>query len=245
MNTTFTNSTLANCLVDNNRFANRKLTADQLGAESFRSWNDAVADLHSAAYSVYVKCENDNLAKATANLDLTPLFDKIRGILDGIGDINGHKVYPTAELATLIVGYSGKRANADSPELQLCLSKIRNRKKELAEYEKTNGVNPDSIKAMKDEIAVLEEIKEDLLAKPDNRFKKPTRTSESAFRLEIEHRFARVIANQMAKTWEELEAEDAARKADRKAKAKARKAAKKAEEKAKAEAETANTEAVA
>ena len=241
-NTTFTNSTIADCLVDNNRFATRKLTADQLGAESFRSWTDSLAKLHLAAYSIYAKCENDNLAKATQSLDLTPLFDVIRGILDGIGDINGHKVYPTAELATLIIGYSGKRANSDSPELQLTLSKIRNRKKELTEYEKTNGVNPDAIKAMKDEIAVLEEIKDDLLAQPDNRIKKPTRTSDAMFRLEVEHRFARVIAEQMAKSWEELEAEAEARKAERKAKNKARKAAKKAEEKAKAEAE-ANTNA--
>lgn len=227
MKNTFKNSTIADCLVDNNRFATRKLTAEQLGAEGLRSWTDAISKLHLAAYSIYAKCENDDLKTATANLDLTPLFDVIRSILEGIGDINGHKVYPTAELATLIIGYAGKRANADSPELQLCLSKIRNRKKELAEYENTNGVNPDSIKAMKDEIAVLEEIKADLLAKPDNRIKKPTRTSDAMFRLEVEHRFARIIAEQMAKSWEELEAEAEARKAERKAKAKARKAAKK------------------
>lgn len=223
----FVNSTIADCLVDNNRFATRKLTAEQLGAENLRSWTDAVSKLHLAAYSIYARCENDNLAEATANLDLTPLFDVIRGILEGIGDINGHKVYPTAELATLIIGYSGKRANADSPELQLCLSKIRNRKKELAEYEKTNGVNPNAIEAMKGEIAALEEEKDALLAQPDNRIKKPTRTSDAMFRLEVEHRFARVIAEQMAKSWEELEAEAEARKAERKAKAKARKAAKK------------------
>lgn len=232
MNTTTTvkNSTIADCLVDNNRFATVKLNAEQLGAERFREWTEAIANLHSVAYTVYAKCENDNLAKATETLNLTPLFDKIRGILDGIGDINGHKVYPTAELATLIIGYAGKRANADSPELQLCLSKIRNRKKELAEYEKTNGVNPESITAMKNEIATLEEIKSDLLAQPDNRIKKPTRTSDAMFRLEVEHRLARVIAEQMAKSWEELEAEEAARKAERKAKNKARKAAKKAAE---------------
>ena len=227
-NTTLTHTTIADCLVDNNRFASKKLTAEQLGAESFRSWTDAVAKLHLAAYSIYAKCENDNLAKATETLDLTPLFDVIRGILEGIGDVNGHKIYPTAELATLIIGYSGKRANHDSPDLQLCQSKLRNRKKELAEYEKTNGVNPDCINALKTEIEELEDLKAELLAEPDNRIKKPTRTSDAMFRLEVEHRFARVIAEQMAKSWEELEAEDAARKAERKAKNKARKAAKKA-----------------
>lgn len=225
----FTNSTIAECLVDNNRFATRKLTAEQLGAELFRSWKDSIANLHKVAYSIYAKCENDDIARATANLDLSPLFSSIRGILEGIGDINGHKVYPTAELATLIIGYSGKRANADSPELQLVLSKIRNRKKELAEYENTNGVNPASIQAMKDEIAELEDKKAELLDAPDNRIKKPTRTSDAMFRLEVEHRFARVIAEQKAKSWEELEAEAEARKAERKAKNKARKAAKKAE----------------
>lgn len=229
----FVNSTIADCLVDNNRFATRKLTAEQLGAENLRSWTDAVSKLHLAAYSIYAKCENDNLAEATANLDLTPLFDVIRGILEGIGDINGHKVYPTAELATLIIGYSGKRGNVDSPELQLARSKKANRVNELRKYQKLNGVNPECIKALETEIEELDNEIAELLDQPDNRIKKPTRTSDNAFRLEVEHRFARVIANQMAKSWEELEAEDAARKADRKAKAKARKAAKKAEEAAK------------
>lgn len=232
----FTNSTIAECLVDNNRFATRKLTADQLGAESFRSWTDSISKLHLAAYSIYAKCENDNISQATEHLDLTPLFDVIRSILEGIGDINGHKVYPTAELATLIIGYSGKRANADSPELQLVLSKIRNRKKELAEYKDTNGVKPETIKAMEDEIVELEDKKAELLTEPDNRIKKPTRTSTAMFRLEVEHRLARVIADQKAKSWEELEAEEEARKAERKAKAKARKAAKKAEENKKTQA---------
>lgn len=230
---TFTNSTLADCLVDNNRFATRKLTADQLGAENFRGWNNLIDELHKVAYSVYSKCENDDIAKATSVLNLEPLFTSIRKVLTLVGDINGHKVFPTAELATLIIGYSGKRANADSPELQLVLSKIRNRKKELAEYKDTNGVRPETIKAMEDEIVELEDKKAELLAEPDNRIKKPTRTSTAMFRLEVEHRLARVIADQKAKSWEELEAEEEARKAERKAKAKARKAAKKAEKAAK------------
>ena len=220
-----TTTALVDCIVDNNRFATRKLTAEQLGAENFRNWKDLIADLHRVAYIAYSECENNDLAIDSANIDLSPIFNSLRTILAQFGEVNGHKLSANAELATLIIGYSGKRANADSPELQLVNSKIRNRTKELAEYENTNGVNPESIKALKDELAELKDKKSELLEEPDNRIKKPTRTSTDMFRLEVEHRLARVVAEQKAKTWEELEAEAEAKRQARRAATKAKRAA--------------------
>ena len=226
MNNNITTKTaLVDCLVDNNRFATRKLNAEQIGAENFRNWKNLIADLHRVAYITYSECENSDLIANNPNLNLTPVFDAIRAILAEIGDINGHKVCANAELATLIIGYSGKRANVDSPDLQLVCSKIRNRTKELAEYEKTNGVNPKAIEKLKAELEELATEKAALIASPDNRIKKPTRSSAEMFRLEVEHRLARVIADQKAKTWEELEAEAEAKRAERRAKTKAKKAA--------------------
>jgi hemerythrin-like domain-containing protein len=60
------------------------------------------------------------------------------------------------------------------------------------------------------------------------RIKQPTRTTSNAFRLDVEHYLARAITGQLAKTLEELDAEDADRKAKRAAAAKARKAKKNA-----------------
>lgn len=224
---------LVDCIVDNNRFATRKINAEQIGAENFRDWKDLIASLHRAAYVVYSKCENDNLTTDNPTLDFSSVFNALRVILAEFGEINGHKLTANAELATNIVGYAGKRANSDSPELQLVCSKISNRQRELAKYKDTNGVNPDYIKALEDEIEELKEEKSELLNQPDNRIKTPTRTSPDMFRLEVEHRLARVIADQKAKSWEELEAEAEAKRKERRAKTKAKKAAAK-----KAEAES-------
>lgn len=224
-----TTTALVDCLVDNNRFATRKINADQIGAENFRDWKDLIANLHKSAYTVYSQCENNDLSVDNPNLDFSKVFYSIRAILEELGEINGHKLTANAELATLIVGYSGKRANVDSPDLQLVNSKIRNRQRELAEYEKTNGVNPEAIENMNQEIADLVEERTELLDKPDNRIKAPTRTNFETFRLEVEHRLARVIADQKAKTWAELEAEAEAKRQERRAKTKAKKAAAKAE----------------
>ena len=220
---------LVDCLVDNNRFATRKINAEQIGAENFRDWKGLIQSLHNAAYKVYCMCENDNMSTDNPALDFSSVFNALRVILAECGEVNGHKLTANAELATLIVGYSGKRANADSPELQLVCSKISNRQRELAKYRDTNGVNPDYIKSLEDEIEELKEEKATLLDQPDNRIKQPTRTNFEAFRLEVEHRLARVITEQKAKTPEELDAEAEAKRQARRAKTKAKKAAAKAE----------------
>jgi hypothetical protein len=219
-------TTLTNALVYNNRFATAKLTADQLGAESFDQWKKFVSSLHRVCYDVYAKCENSGMKVESTSVDKSAIYDGIRAVLAALGDVNGHKLYANEETAITLVSYAGRRGNKDAPELQFCLSRINNAKKELALAEKINGYNPEAIQELKDRIDELNAEKAELLATADMRYKQPTMTSESAFRLDLEHYLARVIAGQMAKTLEELDAEEAARKEARKAKAKARKAAK-------------------
>lgn len=219
-------NTIANCLVYNNRFANAKLNAEQLSPDSLKEWTDAVASLHKSAYSVAVKCENEQVKLENPTIDKGELYESIRTALAIIGEVNGHRLHSNDAIATLIVGYANRRANADSPALQLVNSRINNNKRLLAVYEKTAGVDPASIQNIKDEIETLENERATLLSEADNRHKVVTRTSANAFRLDVEHLFARIITDQSAKTWEELEAEKAARNAERRAKAKARKAKK-------------------
>jgi len=219
-------STLQDCLTNNNRYANIRLNADQLGAENLKVWSALVNDLHSAAYSVYALCENNGLTVESDSVDKSAVYNAVRVILAAIGVVNGHKLCANEELVTLIIGYAGKRANSDSPELQLCLSKIRNRQKELAEYENTKGVNPETIQNLRNEIEKLTEEKKALIDSPDNRIRVATRSTANAFRLEVEHRLARAISDQKAKTWEELEAEAEAKRKERRAKTAAKKAQK-------------------
>ena len=218
-NTQNTNKALVDALVYNNRFASVKVDGDQIGVEAFSAWKALVEKLHRAAYKAYVVCENSGLKAESNSIDKTEIFDVIREILATIGTVNEHKMYANAEMAIAMISYSGKRANKDSGELQFCLSRIRNLKKEISDYEALN-VTDEEFKAnklaeMRKSLEVLEEEKSALLKTADMRIKQPTRTTANAFRLDVEHFLARAITGQLAKTPAELDAEDAERKAKR------------------------------
>jgi hypothetical protein len=217
-------TTLQDCLSYNNRFANAKLNADQLSAENLKTWSTLVADLHKAAYGVYEFCENNDLKAEDESVNKDAVYSALRAILAELGEVKGYKLHANDALAINVIGYAGKRGNDDSPALQLCLSKIRNNTTLLDKYSKLNGVSEETIAAIKKDIETLEQEKAVLLAAPDNRIKKPTRTSATMFRLEVEHRLARAINDQKAKSWEQLEAEEKARK-DKKKQARKDKAA--------------------
>lgn len=232
---TATNATLVNALVFNNRFATARLNAEQLSAETFADWKSMVDKLHRAAYKVYCKCENNGMKVADTTVDKTEVYDAIRTILATIGEVNEHKLYANEETAITVIGYAGKRANVDAPELQFCNSRLNNLRRELKKYQELSVTDAEhkakNIKAMEEDIEKLVLEQKELLATADMRHKMPTKTNENAFRLDVEHYLARTISGQLAKTLEELDAEEAARKEARKAAAKKRKAAK-------AEAET-------
>lgn len=219
-----TNTTLANALVFNNRFATAKLNAEQLTAEDFNNWKTLISNLHRSAYKTYVQCENSGMKADDTAVDKSDIYAAIKVILASIGDVNGRKLYANEETAITIISYAGRRGNVDAPELQLVNSRISNSKKELRLAETMNGLNPEYIDGLKAQIAELEAHKAELLKTADMRYKQPTKTSDTAFRLDVEHYFARVICGQLAKTQEQLDAEAEARKAERAARRKEKKA---------------------
>ena len=231
-NTQNTNKALVDALVYNNRFASVKVDGEQIGVEAFSAWKMLIEKLHRAAYAAYVVCENSGLQAESNSIDKTEIFNAIREILATIGSVNEHKLYANAEMAVAVIGYSGRRANKDAGELQLCVSRISNLKKELAKYKELNVADEEykatKLAEMEQSLATLEEEKETLLKTADMRIKQPTRTNFNAFRLDVEHFLARTITGQLAKTLAELDAEDAERKARRAEAAKARKAKKNA-----------------
>lgn len=229
-NTVNTNKALVDALVFNNRFANKSVNGEQISAEALAEWKTLAEKLHRASYKAYVVCENSGLKAESNDIDKTEIFNAIREILATIGEVKSHKMYANAEMAVAMIGYSGKRANKDAPELQYCISRIRNLQNEIKTYEQMN-VSDAEYKAkrlaeMNASLDALEEEKSALLGTADMRIKQPTRTSSNAFRLDVEHFLARAITGQLAKSLEELDAEEAERAAKRKEAAKARKAKK-------------------
>lgn len=222
------NKALVEALVFNNRFANKSVNGEQISAEVLATWKSLIEKLHRVAYKTYVVCENSGLKAESTDIDKTEIFAAIRDILATVGEVKAHKMYANAEMAVAVIGYSGKRANKDAPELQLCNSRISNAKKEIRLAEGMSGLNPEYLPSLQERLEALEAERAELLATADMRIKQPTRTSANAFRLDVEHYFARAITGQLAKSLEELDAEEAERKEKRKAAAKARKAKKNA-----------------
>ena len=224
---------LADSLVYNNRFDNRKLTAEQLSAESFAVWQTAIKTLHDAAYKVYVECENNDLSAEDDSIDKTEIYDAIRPMLAMIGDVKGYKLYANEKLAVNFVGYAGRRKTDYAPELAFLKGQLSRKNKEMKEYLAINVSDAEyKLQKLAEMQASIEELESQIATKseePDMKIKAPDKTNPATFRLEVEHRFARFISEQRAKTLEQLEAEQQARDADRKARAKARKANKKAE----------------
>lgn len=223
-----TNNALVEALTYNNRFASVKVDGEQIGVANFAEWKNLINNLHRSAYKVYAQCENSGMLAESESVDKTEVFNCIRAILAFIGDVNEHKLVANAESAIAIISYSGRRGNVDAPELQLCISRLNNAKREYSKYESLN-VKDESYKQnkladMKKSIDALEEEKSQLIATADMRHKQPTKTSSNSFRLDTEHFFARVINGQLAKTLEELDAEEEARRVARNKRAKARKA---------------------
>lgn len=220
-------SPLANALVYNNRFANVRLNAEQITAESLKNWRTIVNNLHRAAYAVYENCENNGLKVDNASIDKTAVFDALRVLLaDGVGQVNEHKLYANDEIATLVIGYAGKRANKDDGAVKAITEEIAKLNKAISAVDGMAGVNPDYVTELKAQKVQKEEEKKALLKTEDMRIKQPTMTTFNAFCLDVEHALARMISGQMAKSLEELDKEEEERKAARREKAKARKAEK-------------------
>ena len=212
---------IADALVYNNRFANVKMSGEQIGVENFAQWKTLLTNLHRQAYTIYATCENQGLKVEDSTIDKSPIYDGIKALLAAVGEVKGHKLYVNEESVIAIVGYAGRRANADSPELQYCNSRINGLRKEIKMYEALNVADTDykakRLAEMNEQLEVLLAEKSTLLKTVDMRYKQPTMTSENSFRLEVEHFIARAIVGQLAKSLEELDAEAEARKAARKA----------------------------
>lgn len=230
---------LVDCITFNNRFGNKKLTADQIGAEDLHNWKSLLSDLHKAAYSVYVMCENDEPTEEDLTaLDMTAVYNALRKLYAEMGNVNGHAMHVTAKAATLAVAKSGHgNGNWYHPDLQYAMSRLSNAKRLLRNYEETNGVNPEAITAQKTLIDSIQDEIDELKATPDKWHKTATRTNPETFRADMERSIARAINGQKAKTWDELEAEEAARKEKKKkTRSAAQKAKREAEKATKAEA---------
>ena len=215
-----------------------RITGDKVGAENYAQWKNAMAMAHKAFY-IYKNFVDETLKGRTVNLTVatTNAMDALQNILNIIGEINGHKLVKSQELLNEVAKY----AVADKTELvgealtiNSKLNFCKDRLKEVGYNATTgkyyNGIDPNYIAKLLEEKAEYEEALK--LAKKSANSGRPIdgKRTFAPFCVDFERKIAKLCSEQSMKTWEELEAEDEARRKERRAKTKAKKA-----EKAKAE----------
>ena len=223
----------------NNRQKSVKVTAQQISPEDFKLWTGAVAQLHEVAYKVYSAREDQGLRDENSAVDLTPVYEKLRTVLSLIGEVNGSRLFASADSVNQVIAKSGNpNGNKDSEALLSLISEYNAENAVLRTYQKYNGVSAETITAKETQVEDLKTRIAALKKVDGNRIAQPKPVSPNVFRLEVEHMLARAIDEQNAKTWEEVQAEIAERKAARNKKANQRKKDKRAREAATASATT-------
>ena len=211
-------TSIAKNLVECNRYGNKKLDAQLVGAESFAEWKTVVAIMRWTAYKALAELNKTAGKESAEAVNLDEVYTDLRRVLTIVGEVNGVKLYANEALAHLVISASGRLVNDDSEELRTVCTAIR-------EAKKADTIDEEVLEE-------LEARKDVLVHTPDNRNKTVTIQTENSFRLNLEHIIARVIMEQGAKDPAVLLAEEEARKEARRAANKARRQAKRAEAKA-------------
>lgn len=198
------------------------LNNSKLIAVETRIWREAY-------HLIAVYHDNDLTATTIPNADKEPLYGAIRDLFSMLGPVNGHPLMVNDAVATMAMAMACKTVNVPHGRCETAESERKNYRKRLNEYMKApNGVNPDAIKECQDAIEALNAEIKDLEQIPGMKTVEFTRVAFNAFRGDFEHYMSDVINGQLAKSSEELDAEEAARKEARKQAKKAKAAAKKA-----------------
>ena len=203
-----------------------KITGDKVGAENFANWKTAMQTAHQAFYTYKKDC--NDLVKGY-KVDTEPArqkaWDALCAILDMVGDINGHALTRDNVLLNEVVGYAVREKTLLMGNALFQDSVVKNLKHELTN---TNGATKEWLEAKTKELETAQEQLR-LVKKTANSGKAvDERASFNTFCANFERKLAKLASDQSMKTWEELEAEEAARKEEKKARKKAKKAAAKA-----------------
>lgn len=222
--------TIANALMDNMTIANSskaKLDAEKVGVDEFSSWKFAETIAYEALYRYASARNNAAHMGENASVDATITSNAMKAIqmlLDCIGEVNGHAICKNQSMLDVLAGcvIAAKKPLAGEALKQDSI--VKNYRNQLNDGMSEEYVADLTAKyeAAKIKLAELKKLE-------DSCTTVYTRVTFNAFRSKIEQAMGAVVAEQNAKTWEELEAEKEERRKARRAKtAEKRKTEKKA-----------------
>lgn len=224
--------TIANALMDSRTISNSskaKLTSEVVGVEEFASWKFAESIAYEALYRYAAARHDAAFMGESASVDsklTSNAMQAIQMMLDCIGEVNGHTVCKNQAMLDELA----KCVNTDTKPLTGEALKqdsvVKNYRKQLKNV--STGMDEEYVADLTAKYEMANIKLAELKKQVGSCTTENTRVSFSTFRSKIERKLGDIIAEQKAKTWEELEAEKEERRKARRAKTAEKKKAAKA-----------------
>ena len=202
-----------------------RVSSAKVGVDTFAAWRVAENVAFEAFYR-YTDTRRKAARGESIDKSITDnAFIALQSLLDLIGEVNGHKIIKNQSMLDAVAGASMVTKKPLAGEAYTQQSIVNNLRAQVnnisngmdAEYIQRINLDYETAKIRLAELKKLEGSCETV----------HVRVSNNAFYLNLDTELATIINAQDAKSWEELEAEAAARKAANAAKRKANKLAKK------------------
>lgn len=224
--------TIASALVDNMTVSNSskaKLTAEVVGVEEFASWKFAETVAYEALYRYAAARHNVAHEGESARVDsklTSNAMQAIQLMLDCIGEVNGYAICKNQAMLDVLAGCAIAAKKPLAGEAFKQDSIVKNFRAQLKEV--NDGMSDEYVDQLNADY-IAAKIKLDELKKLENSCTTVyARVTFNGFRSKIEQAMGAIVAEQNAKTWEELEAEKEERRKARRARTAEKKKAAKA-----------------
>lgn len=205
-----------------------RVNSAKVGIDIFAEWRVAENSAYEAFYR-YVDARRKSARAgedAVIDADITAnAFNALRKLLNLIGEVNGHKLFANNAMLDAVAGCTMRKVKPLAGEALTQKSVVDNLRAQVNDIH--TGMNPDYVAKITNDYEVAKVRLAELKKLAGSCTTEHERVSANAFYLALENELATIVNAQDAKSWEELEAAAAARKADRDARRKANKNAKK------------------
>ena len=224
--------TIASALVDNMTVSNSskaKLTAEVVGVEEFASWKFAETVAYEALYRYAAARHNVAHEGESARVDsklISNAMQAIQLMLDCIGEVNGYAICKNQAMLDVLAGCAIAAKKPLAGEAFKQDSIVKNFRAQLKEV--NDGMSEEYVADLTAKYEAAKIKLEELKKLEDSCTTVYARVTFNGFRSKIEQAMGAIVAEQNAKTWEELEAEKEERRKARRARTAEKKKAAKA-----------------
>lgn len=224
--------TIASALMDNMTVSNSskaKLTAEVVGVEEFASWKFAETVAYEALYRYAAARHNVAHEGESARVDsklTSNAMQAIQMMLDCIGKVNGYAICKNQAMLDVLAGCAIATKKPLAGEALKQDSIVKNYRSQLKDV--NGGMSEEYVADLTAKYEAAKIKLEELKKLEDSCTTVYTRVTFNGFRSKIEQAMGAIVAEQNAKTWEELEAEKEERRKARRAKTAEKKKAAKA-----------------